>query len=380
MIKMAFLNLFRRKSRTFLSVLGIAIGVAAIIGLISVVDGVSNEYSDIMTGMQGIMVMEKDALDQSLSKIDSDLDRKISSVQGVKTVLPEIWFLPTTIDGKFASESASGMDMPMIYGTDMAIYNSLKSNVWFGEIGVGSLPKPGDTGSVVIGKALADKKNKFVGSTIKVNGKRFRVKGILETETMGFGAVIFMDIADAREITGFPLDTVSTFYIELINPEASENVTKRLEFVLGDEGEAWGTADISEMFTSIMGSFDLVVLFIGGLSAFVAGVGIINTILMSVLERTRELGALMATGWTGQDLMKMIMYEALFIGMLGGIAGIILGIGISAIASSAGLPSLVSLEIVIQAFVFAISLGLIAGIYPAYRASKLNPIEAIHSG
>jgi len=189
-----------------------------------------------------------------------------------------------------------------------------------------------------------------------------------------------MDIADAREVTGFPTDTVSTFYIELINPEYSESVAKRLGFVLGDDGEVWTTADISEMFTAILGSFDLVVFFIGGLAAFVAGVGIINTILMSVLERTRELGALMATGWTGFDLMKMILYEALFIGMMGGIAGIILGIGLSEAASAMGLPSLVSLNVVIQAFVFAVALGLVAGIYPAYRASKLNPIEAIHGG
>jgi len=380
MIKMAFLNLFRRKSRTFLSVLGIAIGVAAIIGLVSVVDGVSAEYTDIMTGMQGIMIMEKDALDQTLSKMDSDLDRKISSVQGVKTVLPEVWLIPDTVDGKRASESASGMDMPLIYGVDMSVYNRLKSNIWLGEIGVGSLPKPGETGSVVIGKALADKKSKFVGSSIKVDGKRFRVVGILGTETMGFGSIIFMDIADAREITGFPSDTVSTFYVELTNPEYSESVAKRLEFVLGDDGEAWSTADISEMFTSIMGSFNIVVLLIGGLSAFVAGVGIINTILMSVLDRTRELGALLATGWTGKDIMKMILYEALFIGMMGGVAGIILGIGVSEVAISMGLPSFVSLTIVIQAFIFAVGLGLVAGIYPAYRASKLNPIEAIHGG
>ncbi len=380
MIKLSFLNLFRRKSRTFLSVLGIAIGVAAIIGLVSVVDGVFAEYSDIMTGMQGIMVMEKDATDQTLSKIDSSLEGKISSVQGVKTVLPEVWLIPDTIDGKPLFEYSSGLDVPFIYGADMSTYNRLKTNIWIGELGAGTLPKPGEKGSVVIGKALADNQSKFVGSTIKVNGKRFKVKGILETETMGYGALIFMDIADAREITGFPSDTVSTFYIELINPEYSESVAKRLGFVLGDEGEAWTTADMSKMFTDILDSFNIVLFFVGGLSAFVAGVGIINTILMSVLERTKELGALMATGWTGQDLMKMILYEALFIGIFGGIAGVILGFGVSEAARLMGLPSVVSLNIIIQAFVFAVVLGLVAGIYPAYRASKLNPIEAIRGG
>jgi len=130
----------------------------------------------------------------------------------------------------------------------------------------------------------------------------------------------------------------------------------------------------------VMGSFNIVVFLIGGLAAFVAGVGIVNTILMSVLERTKELGALMATGWTGANLMKMILYESMFIGVFGGIAGIILGFMVSEGAKSAGLPSFVSLNIIIQAFIFAVALGLAAGIYPAYRASRLNPIEAIHGG
>jgi len=381
MIKLSFLNLFRRKSRTFLSVLGIAIGVGAIIGLVSVVDGVFVEFNDVMSGMQGIMVMEKDAIDQTLSKIDSDLENKISSIQGVKTVLPEVWLIPTTVEGKSLSEGSSGsLDIPFIYGADMSTYNRLKNNIWVGELGQGSIPRPGEKGSVVIGKALADDESKFIGSTIKVNGKRFRVKGIMGSETMGFGALIFMDIADAREITGFPSDTVSTFYIELINPADDELVAKRLEFALGNEGEAWTTSDMSGMISDVMGSFNIVVFLIGGLAAFVAGVGIVNTILMSVLERTKELGALMATGWTGANLMKMILYESMFIGVFGGIAGIILGFMVSEGAKSAGLPSFVSLNIIIQAFIFAVALGLAAGIYPAYRASRLNPIEAIHGG
>ncbi len=380
MLKLSFLNLFRRKSRTFLSVLGIAIGVGAIIGLVSVVEGVFVEYEDVLLGMQGIWVMEKDAMDQTLSKVDGSLEPKISSVQGVKTVLPEAWLIPDTIDGKPISESSTGIDVPFIYGADLSVYNGLKNNIWLGELGEGSVPKPGETGSVVIGKALADNKSKFIGSTIKVNGKRFRVKGIMGSETMGFGSLIFMDISDAREITGFPNDTVSSFFVELVNPDEADQVSKRLEFVLGEEAEAWTTADMSEMFNDVLGSFNIVLYLVGGLSAFVAGVGIINTILMSVLERTKELGALMATGWTGIDLMKMILFEALFIGILGGVAGIALGFGVSGGAKAIGLPSSVSLEIIIQAFAFAVALGVFAGIYPAYRASKLNPIEAIHGG
>lgn len=377
MIKLSFLNLFRRKSRTLLSILGIAIGVSAIIGLISVVNGVFEEYNSVIGGMQGVWVWEKDVLDQTLSHVDASLAGRISSVQGVRTVVPEIWVVPSTIDGKPVGLSSGSLSMTAVYGVDLSKYKRLRSNVWIGELDKGSMLKPGETGSVIIGKTLADDRDKFIGSSIKVNGKRFRVKGILKSESEMLGSIIFMSLADARNISSFPNNKVSSFFVELFDPSQDRAIADKLGFVLGSGIDVMTTSDMSGIMSDTLGSFNIVVILVGGLAAFVAGIGIVNTILMSVLERTREIGALMATGWTGLDIMKMIIYESLFIGIIGGIAGIVLGFLLSEAAKSYGLPSLVTQSIVVEAFVFAVGLGLVAGIYPAYRASKLDPIEAI---
>jgi putative ABC transport system permease protein len=382
MIKLSFLNLFRRKSRTFLSVLGIAIGVAAIIGLMSVVDGITAEYQSLIGGMQGVWAWEKDVADNSLSRIDASYGAEIASMQGVRVVVPELWLVPASIDGKALNLMGGGsvMSPPAIYGADITAYNRLRSNIWIGELSEGSMLKPGESGYVLVGQGIKDDLHKYVGSTIKLNDKKFRVKGILKTESESFKNLIFMGIDDAREISGTPADIVHTFFAELQNPAEDQAMATKMEFRMGDKMDFMTTSDLSSIFSGVLGSFNIVAVLVGGLAAFVAGVGIINTILMSVLERTKEIGSMMAAGWTGGDVMKMVLYESVFIGMLGGVVGIILGFLVSEAAKGYGLPSVVTSGVIINSFVFAMALGLIAGIYPAWRASKMNPVEAISGG
>ncbi|MFH1234050.1 MAG: FtsX-like permease family protein [Candidatus Diapherotrites archaeon] len=382
MIKLSFLNLFRRKSRTFLSVLGIAIGVAAIIGLMSVVDGITQEYEGIIGGMQGVWAWEKGVADNSLSRLDASYGAEIASMQGVRVVVPELWLVPSSVDGKPLSLSAASSisSIPSIYAVDLTAYNKLRSNIWIGELAEGSMLKPGESGYVLIGQGIKENMHKYVGSTIKLNDKKFRVKGILKTESEMYGGLIFMSIEDGREISGTPSDIVHTFFAELQNPAEDQAMATKMEFRMGDKIDFMTTSDLSSIFSGILGSFNIVAVLVGGLAAFVAGVGIINTILMSVLERTKEIGSMMAAGWTGGDVMKMVLYESVFIGMLGGIAGITLGFLVSEAAKGYGLPSVVTTAVIINSFVFAMALGLAAGIYPAWRASKMNPVEAISGG
>ncbi len=281
MLKLAFLNLFRRKSRTFLAVVGIVIGITALIALNAVVDGIYNEIDTVIGSFQAIMVMEKGSMDQTLSKLDESLRAKIESIQGVRVVVPEVWILPQTVEGKTLALSQS-LIPPTIYGVDISAYRKLRGNGWIGELEKGEMLNSNDKYAVLMGKSLADDMHKFIGSSIKLNGQKFRVKGIVSSESELLGNLIIMDIDTAREIGGFPKDKVSSFYVEVIDPTEDRKVAKKINFALGSEVEANTASDFSEMFAGVMENFRLAALAIALISAFVAAIGIINTILMSV--------------------------------------------------------------------------------------------------
>jgi putative ABC transport system permease protein len=373
MIKLAFLNLFRRKSRTALAFIGIIIGITAIMGMVSTVDGVLGEFTDIITNMQAIEVYEKGVIDQTLSQLPLDYQRKLESVQGVKMVIPELWILPTSINDK-----PPRIFTTVAYGLDPFKLSQLSASPFglFEDV-EGKRLEPGDRGVAVVGRSMADEYNLFVGSSFEYNDKKFKVKGIYDSANELMGGIILIPYNDARELTNLDNDMVGTFYIELEDPSKDEEVSKLIEFKF-DDVTAFSSATFSEEYGGILDNFRLVVFAVAAISALVAGVGIANTILMSVMERKKEIGTLKAVGWTDFDVMRMILMESAILGIVGGLLGLVSGYSVSwAIQEFGGLTTRVTLELTAISFVFAVSLGIAAGLYPAYRASKLNPIEAL---
>ncbi len=383
MLKLSFFNLFRRKTRTILALLGIIIGVTAIIGLVSVVDGLNKEFENALGQFQGVIIMEKNSFDQTLSKIDVKFEKKLEKIQGVKTVVPEIWHIPTTVNGKaqFGADNVDLFGAIYVLGVDTKKYNSLRGDGWVGNIIKGKKITSNDKGWILLGETAADDKDLFVGSSIKINGKKFRIKGIFQAGTDLWETMALMNIDDAKEISDFGDEFFSDFYIELDDPTQDKKVSKLINFQHGTEIEASSASGFSEQYSPIMDNLRVMVFFIAALSAIVAGVGIANTIFMSVLDRTKEIGSLKAVGWNNTQIIKMIMYEAMFLGIIGGIIGIVIGIGAAGFLENAiGIGTFVSVELLLQAFLFALFVGLISGIYPAIKASQLNPVEAIRSG
>ncbi|MCR4335778.1 MAG: ABC transporter permease [archaeon] len=378
MIKLSFLNLFRRKTRTFLAVAGIAIGVAAIIVLVSLVDGFTLEFDDVIGQFKAITIMEKDAQDQTLSKLDASFVSKLESMPYVKTAVPEIMFLPETIDGKAAGMTS--VSPPSVYGMDPDKFFSSGEVTFLGELDKGSLLRSSDSGWVVLGHGVVNEYKKFVGSTIKINDKRFRVKGTLKSDSDLLAGIIVMNLADAREVSGFEDDKLSSITLFLSDTSKDTYVGDLITLKYGEDLTVFTQADMSEMFGSIIGNLRLLAIAVALISGIVAGIGIANTILMSVLERFKEIGSLKAVGWTNSNVLRMILYEALFLGMIGGVFGIILGFVVAELISSlSGIGYYASPALILTSFLYAILLGVIAGVYPAYRASKLDPIEALRS-
>ncbi len=376
MIKLAFSNLFRRKTRTFLALLGVAIGVAAIIVLVSIVDGFYLEFSDVVSQFQGIQILDKDAPDVVFSVMDESFGKKLESVSNVNIAIPEIWFVPFSVDGK--SNEATSFSSISVYGLDVQRSSAANNSGWIFSLERGSTLTGNDPGFVLIGKKIADDYGKFVGSTIELNDKKFRVKGIFSGSSELIESVVAMNLSDARDLSGIGTGKVSSFTLDLLDPGKTEQTVDLVEFRFPDEVQAFSSATYAEQFDSVLGNFRLLVFFVAGISSLVAGIGIVNTILMSIIERRKEIGTLKAVGWTRYEIIKLIVFESLLIGVLGGVFGLALGYLVDYLLLGAlGLNFAITLPLILQALFFALLLSLFAGAYPALRASSLDPVEAL---
>ncbi len=376
MIKLSFLNLFRRKTRTLLSVGGIAIGVAVIIVLVSIVDGFTMDFEQLVGEFRGISVWEKNSQDNVFSRVDVSFKSKLASLPNVRAVIPEIFVLPKKIDG--SNIGVTSVSPPSVYGLGLGEYYSSGSSGWISDVEKGSMLGPSDSGYVLIGKKIAGDFQKFVGSPIRVDGKDFRVRGILKSRSQYLENIIVMNLGDARELSNLPDGKVSTYTLYLSNPSKDSATANLVEAKFGDKVMAFTQADLSKQLDGITGSLRLLAIAVAAISGIVGGIGIMNTMLMSVLERFREIGSLKAVGWSRDDIMKMILYESAFLGLIGGFLGVLLGFGVdSLLFSVAQINYHVSGLLVASSFLFALVLGLGAGAYPALYASGLSPVDAL---
>ncbi|MFH1696987.1 MAG: FtsX-like permease family protein [Candidatus Diapherotrites archaeon] len=376
MIKVAVLNIFRNKSRAVLSLLGIVIGVAAIITMVSVVDGMVGEVENAFSNMQGVTIFEEGQIG-IFSEIDISYGSKLEAIPGVESAVPTIVALANSVDGK--SGSLTGVPTRLI-GIGLEGQKMKGAAGFSGEIVSGRELKAGDTKAVLISKQYAEDNDKFVGNRIKINGKAFKIMGTYETGSSILNTVMIMPIDDLRDLVGFANGKVTQYSLSLRTPEDDQKIAKIINFKYGDDLMARSASDFSSQIGDVLGSLRLLVGAVAAIAAIVAGVGILNTMLMSVVERFQEIGSLKAVGWTNNDIMKMILYESALIGIFGGILGIIFGIiGAGLIQDVAGLTTLVSPALILQAFFFALFIGVFAGFYPAYAASKMDPVDALRA-
>ncbi len=381
-MKIAFRSLWTRKSRTALAILGLLLGVATIISLISITDGIREEVGGVLSQVTGIVVLEKDVAMPTLSHIPIERIEKIERIAGVKVAAGRVMTMVMQIDEK-GGGLEGWMEPVMIIGIDPAKEAlTAKGEMPTGEnIVRGRAPLPGEKFVAVITEDTADDHNKVVGSTIKLGGHSFRIIGIFESAvSVGGVSRIATTIGAARELADdLPSDMVSAIYIEPNNPRDAERIATMVEFMYDDVSATTGE-EIGEQVSTMLGSIDAFLWMISLIATVVAGLGIINTMLMSIRERYREFGVLRAVGWTKDDVLRLVMFESVMLGIGGGIIGIIFGYLLVQLAKMyVGIPMAVTVQTAALAFMFAIFVGLIGGIYPAWKVSNLNPLEAIRS-
>lgn len=378
-----------RKFRFALNLLGILIGCAAITGLISLTQGLSNNVAEQLEvfGPTNIVIIPGDLsggpgfITGKLDWRDLDIIRRIKDIKKATPIIANK-FTEFTVRGR--------MFRTDVYGVTEQ-YAQINTNT---KIEVGRNLVKSDAVAVIIGSNIAqpvdlDERLIDVGDRIKiksnVNGVEkeitLRVVGILAETGGGMGA----NLDDSISIS---LKTAQSFFevggefdfimaqadnIDVVNAAADaieEKFNNRVTAVTPESAQ--------EQIGSILGSIQSVLGGIAGISLVVAGVGIINTMTVSVMERTKEIGILKAIGAKSYDVMLLFLSEAMITGIVGGTIGAGFGFSLGlAIGSFIDLSVRPTWNLGIQVVVFAMGTSIISGLYPAWRASKMNPVEAL---
>lgn len=360
---MIFRNLLRRKTRTFLTLVGIAMGVAAIVTLVAIADGFASGYYGLLSGSQAdLVITQAESFDMTISVIDEEVGPQLAALPGVKEV-----------EGVIIGEATTeGLPYFMVFGYDPQGVGIQHFRIVEGK-GLTARRE------IIIGKLAAENLKKGVGDTVRLYDSAYRIVGIYETGAFFEEGGGVISLADAQAMLKRPRQ-VNTYAIKLEDVDEAEEVRQRIERRFPDllVVESASFAD-QQLGVQAIRAFAWALSF---LAVIIGGVGMMNTTLMSVFERTREIGVLRALGWRKGRVLAMILGESFLLSLLGGLVGVVLGI--VAVKALGRLPAVSGIfqgkfspALFIQAAVVTLALGATAGLYPAWWASRLQPVEAL---
>ncbi len=382
---LALKSLSGSKMRAVLTMLGIIIGVAAVIIIVSLVNGVTSDLVEQFEQMGAttinVSVMGRGG-NRSVS-IDDMQDLVDDNPKLLESMTPSI-----TISGATAKNGSSNVDPTTLAGVN-EYYTDIKGLELLYGRGIQYADSEYRLRNCVIGTYIAEElfgtKN-ALGETLKINGINFTVVGVLDetgdSEEAGADDIILVPHTMAQKITsGF---SRGTYIFNAASKEVSSEAQTLIEeylFKVFSSENAYRVSNMSEMIDTInemTGTMSLMLACIAGVSLLVGGIGIMNIMLVSVTERTREIGIRKSLGATPWDIMSQFVVEAITVSCLGGLIGIVLGIVGSYVAGAImDMKAAISIGAIIISFTVSALIGIAFGYFPAKKASRLNPIDAL---
>jgi putative ABC transport system permease protein len=408
MWRFALQNLVTRPVRTGLAVVGLTIPIVAILGLFSLTHGIRSLMGHTLARMKGLIVMQEGTPAPVFSVLPADLVEKIRAVPGAGVVAPEVWRIAPPLEGRgllanAARSMASGDRSPlqgfaetiMIDGEQLPEHLRMRSGAYKNGLlppseGGGRYLDASDAGRphVVISTKIArdfpnaDGSPKKVGDTIRIGDQPFEIVGLYETGSLMIDETIVMEIGTARRLLHFDEDKVSAFYVEPSPGGDLDTLQARIgRSVPGVQVRSM--AQFNLQVGNVMGQLDLFLMLTVGLALLVGGVGIANTMLTSATERFVEFGVMRANGWTRRDVLGLVTAESAWLGLFSGLVATVLStVGILVINRFLARYELeleLTAPLVIASNAVALAVATAAGLYPAWRASRMTPMAAIRN-
>jgi len=393
-IKVAMRALRRNKMRSILTALGIIIGVGAVIAMVSIGNGAKSQIEgqvaslgqNILTVFPGSQTSGgmRGGWGSASTLSPEDCQAIAREVKEVAAVSPEI--------RDRAQVMGNGLNWNTLVfgvGPDYLQIRSwpLASGVMFGDQEIRSLSKVAVVGKTVVDQLYPNEDP--IGKTLRIRNLPFKIIGVLAPKGFNlFGQdqddqVMIPYSSHMRRIS--KRTTVGSILAQAVTTDAIDAAQQSITDLLlqrrnGREQDftVRNQVELAQTFTATSQTMTLLLAFIAGVSLVVGGIGIMNIMLVSVTERTREIGIRLAVGAHGKDVLLQFLIEAVILSSLGGLIGILLGVGCSRLISYYnGWPVLVSTSSVVFSFGFSAFIGILFGFYPARKAAQLDPIDAL---
>jgi putative ABC transport system permease protein len=401
-VQIALRSIGANKLRSGLTMLGIIIGVMAVITMLSIGRGMQNTVTQQISsiGTNLLFVRPGNTQQGGVRQQESQGTLTLGDADALMSV-PNVVAVAPQVDG-FGQVAYMGNNaVGRIVGVTPEYQNTLNANVAAGEF-ISAAQVQARAAVVVLGAGMAttlfDTADP-IGQSVRINGQNFRVIGVMEpkggTGFLNTDMQIYVPITTAASrLIGNQRfrggDVVSTINVKITDTSVQDAVVQDISNVLRerhrvlfqDDFTIQSQQDILNTLNQITDAFTIFLGGIAGISLIVGGIGIMNIMLVSVTERTREIGIRKAVGARKRDILVQFLTEAMVLSLFGGLIGLLLGIGIARLISGINLgtttlQTVVDLDAILLAISFSLGVGLFFGIYPANRAASLHPIDAL---
>lgn len=378
-LKLAVRSTLANKMRSFLTMLGIIIGVVSVVMLMSIAESTTSSITDAISSMGSdlltVMVTDDDV------KLKSDDYIELTQYDAIKGVAPYLTINGTARSGsEYVSASGIGVTAEYQEIADIAL-----------QAGRGIQPTDLEwrTNVAVIGTEIAEElfeSYDVIGKTFQMSNRTFTVVGLLEESGTDFtgslDARVLIPLTTAQRISDSA--SVSTCYIQAASSNdvaLAQSMTEAFLYAKTGDEDAYSVLNMSALLDTLDSVMSKVSLMLGGIAAIsllVGGIGIMNIMLVSVAERTREIGIRKAIGARRADIMSQFLIEACTLSILGGLIGLgVSALGLRAFGLIANLNVRLEWSAAVGALLFCVLIGVIFGSYPASKASRMTPIDAL---
>jgi len=370
-------NLKRQAVRTILAAIGIIIGVIAISSMGILGNSLKLSVTDSFSDIGDKIIVYPAPGEDFITDKQVDQIKKVSNIESV---------IPVKSGGEVVEYKKGGTTFQYY----VSVYDMKKEDLdKLADLEQGRYFKPGST-ECVVGSGIAKNLDIKLGQKIDIDGNNLRVVGILRERGLGFDISTDSGVFTSTEMFNKLYPDTDDGYgtvivvvkdinkIDIVVQGIEERINKKDELVT-----VFATNSITESLDSVFRSISRFLMGIGSISLLVAGVSILNVMLMSTMERTKEIGIMKAVGASRRDILKMFLLEALFLGLIASTAGAILTLGGSylimalLVKNTSYLLTFSSMFYVLEGFLFGIATSLLGGMYPAWKASMMKPLDAL---